>query len=271
MQKLLVAASMSVFVLACDRQPTAPDQRGPAPNLEVAAAGPSGGGIVANSGEGQPDVFCWFGSFSTTQGTAVRSPEGNASLSCRFDGLPPIPEMQRLTGWECTISHGGTSVTFDSDWIRTSSGQGQVTCQFSGKPAFSAVVVFGNEVRPALEGFFTKPLDDFPAGRVTGELVDVGLACAAVNGLASGKIVLIERGVCRFDQKLTNALAAGAIAAIVYNSAVFGDALIEMGGNPVALPGVFVGRTTGLALRDLAPVTVTLESCRKSATCRGEL
>lgn len=273
MQKLFIAVSTSALVLACDRQPTAPDQQVPAPNLEIMAASPGGGAIVTNSGEGQPGVFCFFGSFTTTHGTAVRSPQGNATLSCQFDGLPPIPETQRLTGWRCTINIGGiSSVTFDSEWVRAPSGEARVICQFSGKPEFNAVVLFGDEVRPGVEAFFTKPLDDFPAGRVMGEVVHVGLACAPLDGAVLGRIALIERGVCAFSQKLTNALNAGATAAMVYNNAAGGDALIEMAGiAPVALPGVFVGRTTGLTLVALGPVTAMLESCRHSATCRGEL
>lgn len=271
MQKLFIAVSTSALVLACDRQPTAPDQQVPAPNLEIAAASPGGGAIVTNSGEGQPGVFCNFGSFTTTHGTVVLSPDGHAILSCQFDGLPPISETQRLTGWRCAVNIGEVSdATFDSDWVRTPSGQGQVTCRF--KPVFKAVVLFRDEVRPALEGSFTKPLGDFPAGRVMGEVVHVGLACAPLDGAVSGRIALIERGVCAFSQKLTNALNAGATAAIVYNSEAGGDVLIEMGGlAPVALPSVFVGRTTGLTLMAMAPVTATLESCRQSATCRGEL
>ena len=45
----------------------------------------------------------------------------------------------------------------------------------------------------------------------------------------TGKIVLIERGVCNFSEKVFNAQRGGAIAAFVYNSAADGDDLATMG------------------------------------------
>jgi hypothetical protein len=52
-----------------------------------------------------------------------------------------------------------------------------------------------------------------------------------------GKIAVIERGDCSFDQKIGLANVAGAIAAIVYNSAAGGEGTILMTGNDrVTLP-----------------------------------
>jgi hypothetical protein len=256
------------FIPACDRGPASHEIAGPTFSLAVEPL-VTGGALVLNSGDGKPDISCFFGLFTTTHGTAVRSPNGNATLSCQFEGLPLIAASERLDGWECTINHGGTSVTFQSLWVRSPAGRAQVTCEFSGKPEFSAVVSFAGTVHPALEGFFTRPLSDFPGGLVTGEVVAVGLACGPIATNLSGRIALIERGTCTYVVKHLNALAAGATAAIVYNSMAGGETLIEMGGSPVALPGVFVARSTGLSLSALPPITATITSCRNSATCRG--
>jgi len=256
------------FTLACERGPVPRDIAGP--TFFVTEVSPfTGGALVLNSGDGKPDISCFFGPFTTTHGTAVRSPNGDATFSCQFQGLPPIAATERLDAWECTLNHGGTSVTFQSLWVRSPAGRAQVTCEFSGKPDFSAVVSFAGTVHPAIEGFFTQPLSDFPGGLVTGEVVDVGLACGPIATDLSGRIALIERGICTFVVKHLNALAAGATAAIVYNSVAGGETLIEMGGSPVALPGVFVASSTGLSLSALAPITATITSCRNSATCRG--
>lgn len=246
-----------------------PDRRQPA--IIELAPGPRGGAIVSSSGEGNPDVSCSFGPFHTTQGTAVRTTEGNALLSCRFTGLDPIPQTERLTGWQCTLMLGGTSVSFQSLWVREPSGEAGVSCQFAGKPLFNAAVIFQGEGQPAQEGSITTPLGELPAGQVSGELVSVGLACSATPLLAdpAGKIALIERGVCSFTEKLATARAAGALAAIVFNTLPSGDLLITMGGTPVAIPGVFVGRNTGLALRTAAPLEVTMQSCGRATSCRG--
>jgi len=127
--------------------------------------------------------------------------------------------------------------------------------------------------RPASEATFTPLIINQPGGVMTGEVVHVGRGCPAGPApgnppvddpyLASpaGKIALIERGLCRFDNKVARAQQAGAIGVIVYNSVAGGEGLISMGGdNPVALggpavigtvvniPAVFVQRSTGLLL-----------------------
>lgn len=233
-----------------------------------------GGALITNPGEGKPDAFCYFtdddGYYTTTKVTTVRSPNanGSATLSCDFEGLPPILKARRLTGWTCTVNQGGISVTDNSLWVRTPSGHAQVTCQYDGTPGFDAAVVFDGEARPALEGAFTRPLNEFPDAQITGEVIDIGRACVGdpLLGDPTGKVALVVRGVCRFDEKIGNAVAAGAIAAIVYNNAANGDATLTMGGDPRPIPGVFVGHSTGLELRDAAPVTATLRLCRNTNT-----
>jgi len=64
----------------------------------------------------------------------------------------------------------------------------------------------------------------------------------------SGKIALIQRGTYNFSLKIYNAAAAGAIGAIIYNSASGGDSLITMNTGGETLPAVFIGRTGGLFL-----------------------
>ena len=88
-----------------------------------------------------------------------------------------------------------------------------------------------------------------------------GLGCTALpSGVASGKILLIQRGTCNFSDKLLNAKAAGALAAIVYNVASntngdSGDFLVYMemyAATPLSsianFPGIFVGYTDGQTL-----------------------
>jgi hypothetical protein len=139
--------------------------------------------------------------------------------------------------------------------------------------------------RLAVEGAGTPPIVELPGREMAGEVVHVGRGCPADprpvppgTGLAvadpyladpAGKIALIERGVCRFDNKIARAQQAGAIGVIVYNNEAGGEGLVLMGidspvidGPPgivdtaITIPAVFVQRSTGLALRDgAAPVT----------------
>jgi hypothetical protein len=137
---------------------------------------------------------------------------------------------------------------------------------------------------PAVEGTFTKPIVELPNKTMSGDVVHVGRGCPpGTPGLPagdpyladpSGKIALIERGVCRFDNKIAWAQQNGAIGAIVYNNAAGGEALVLMGGdNPVqqgspqvigtqvTIAGIFVRRSTGLAMINaLSTSTVSINA-----------
>lgn len=137
---------------------------------------------------------------------------------------------------------------------------------------------FGGSL-PATEGAFTVNIVNLPGDMMTGEVVHVGRGCPPDPALGipagdaylanpTGKIALIERGLCRFDNKVAWAQLNGAVGAIVYNSAggiltMGGDNPVQAGapsvvGTSITIPGIFVHRTTGLALRDgTPPVTAT--------------
>src|SRR5262249_24681079 len=137
---------------------------------------------------------------------------------------------------------------------------------------------------PAVEGAFTKPIVELPNKTMSGDVVHVGRGCPpGTPGLPAGdpylanpngKIALIERGLCRFDNKIAWAQQNGAVGAIVYNSAAGGEALVLMGGdNPVqqgspqvigthvTIAGIFVPRSTGLAIVSaLSTATVSVNA-----------
>lgn len=95
-------------------------------------------------------------------------------------------------------------------------------------------------------------------GPLTGDVVaaDPLDACGPLSNDLTGKIALVQRGVCTFTDKHTNAEAAGAIAVIVFNDAARGDALLTMGGE-ATVPSVFIGHTAGALISDtLATETV---------------
>ena len=93
----------------------------------------------------------------------------------------------------------------------------------------------------------------------TEEIVFVGRGCTIDLPYLedpAGKVALIERGACSFNEKATNALAAGATAAVVHNSGPgnFNGTL----GTPVAIATVSISGEDGLFLRGLAsPVNMT--------------
>ncbi|HSB10840.1 MAG TPA: S8 family serine peptidase [Blastocatellia bacterium] len=76
-------------------------------------------------------------------------------------------------------------------------------------------------------------------------------------GSLSGKAALIERGICAFADKVSNAAAAGARAVIIFNKdssegADGGETVINMDVAGTVIPSLFVPRSAGLALRDFA-------------------
>ena len=79
-------------------------------------------------------------------------------------------------------------------------------------------------------------------------------ACTSVDGGASGKVVVVDRGVCTFSTKVRNAIAAGAMGVVVLNN-VAGDptAMAKDGGGGDDLPAVMLGKNEGAALRAANP------------------
>jgi hypothetical protein len=121
---------------------------------------------------------------------------------------------------------------------------------------------------PALEAVFTPPIVEQPGRSMSGEVVHVGRGCPpGTPGLPggdpyladpAGKIALIVRGLCRFDNKIAWAQLNGAVGAIVYNNTtgqilMGGDNPVQQGspaviGTQITIPGISVEQTTGLAM-----------------------
>ncbi|KIL34220.1 hypothetical protein SD71_21460 [Cohnella kolymensis] len=76
------------------------------------------------------------------------------------------------------------------------------------------------------------------------------LACSAISGKPlEGKIALIQRGSCTFSQKISNAAAAGATAAILYQNVDSNP--IPMSTDGVTIPAVMIGKAAGVTLSEL--------------------
>ena len=184
---------------------------------------------------------------------------------------PSNPEFLGLTGYGPDDEGNAHSV----DEAR--GGNILVTADEDGAPfefEFTSNAFAGT--RPAIEADFTSErIVNLPGREMAGEVVHVGRGCPADPSLGlaapdpyladpAGKIALIERGLCRFDNKIGRAQLAGASGVIVYNNAAGGEALVLMGGlDPVTLPdgtvvdvsipAIFVQRSTGLALAGGTP------------------
>jgi minor extracellular serine protease Vpr len=85
--------------------------------------------------------------------------------------------------------------------------------------------------------------------------------CTSVDPGASGKLAIINRGVCTFSTKVRNAIAAGAVGVLVINN-VAGDptAMAKDGGGGDDLPAVMIGKNEGAALRASGETTASAEA-----------
>jgi subtilisin family serine protease len=85
--------------------------------------------------------------------------------------------------------------------------------------------------------------------------------CDSVDPAASGKLALIDRGTCTFSQKVANAKAAGAVAALIINN-VAGDpiAMARTAGFDDDLPAVMIGENEGAALRASGATTASADA-----------
>lgn len=127
-------------------------------------------------------------------------------------------------------------------------------------------------VRPEARAVAASPLDRSPSsgGPIEAGLVAVGIGDEAgfAGREARGRVALIERGTITFHQKVRNAEAAGAVAAIIYNNqpGPFAGTL----GEPTRIAALAVSREDGLRLAAAAgqgaTVRLDVETRTRTAT-----
>jgi subtilisin family serine protease len=92
---------------------------------------------------------------------------------------------------------------------------------------------------------------------ITATVYDCGLGNPAnFPAAVRNNIALIQRGTLTFSNKVVNAMAAGALAAIIYNNAA-GNFSGTLGGSNNWIPAVSLAQADGLALEAVQPVTAT--------------
>ena len=93
---------------------------------------------------------------------------------------------------------------------------------------------------------------------ITATAYDCGLGNPAdFPPAVSGNIALISRGTLLFSDKVNNAMAAGAKAAVIYNN-TNGNFLGTLQNSGNWIPALSISQADGLALKALAPVTITV-------------
>jgi subtilisin family serine protease len=117
------------------------------------------------------------------------------------------------------------------------------SAQAQGGPAFLAVPGSGRNSRLPISA----ALADVAV------LDQTGLACQSLPaGSLQGRIALILRGECFFEEKLNFAEGAGAVAALIYTDASRPD-LITMSVGNATLPAMMISNADGVRLKELLP------------------
>ena len=87
-------------------------------------------------------------------------------------------------------------------------------------------------------------------------------------GSMTGKIALISRGSCSFEEKINNSVAAGSIGVVIYNNS--GAPPIPMGlGTATTVPSVMVGQADGQAISTFVQANPTAVGMVDSESVRG--
>lgn len=101
-----------------------------------------------------------------------------------------------------------------------------------------------------------------PSDLLNGDVIWTGGEGCTVDEVppatGSNQVALIQRGACFFQDKADSAEASGYIGYVVANDAARGDALVNMAprdDNPVGIPGVLVGYSTGEIMKSGGGVT----------------
>ncbi|HET8809466.1 MAG TPA: T9SS-dependent M36 family metallopeptidase [Flavobacteriaceae bacterium] len=176
----------------------------------------------SNSGNGNDYVK------AKAQDGADSGPGNNATFGTPPDGQSPTMRM-------FTWSPGGAPQVLTVNSPTTLAGTYTGTVAGFGPPVPAA----------GITADFALLIDDNSGGTST----DVNDGCDVVTNAASlsGKIAVIRRGSCNFDDKVLNAQNAGAIAVIMVNNEA---GLITMAGDDpaVTIPSILIPMTEGEAI-----------------------
>lgn len=133
-----------------------------------------------------------------------------------------------------------------------------ITAAASSDPHYAGIPVdFGGHHITALEGDFAG-FD--PAVTAITSATTPADGCTAIAESLTGMIAVIDRGVCTFGTKISNAQAKGAVGVLIVNNAV-GDPIV-MGGDGIhfpTIPAAMVSLTDGAVLKGDLGVSTTVD------------
>ena len=220
--------------------------------------------VALNASFGGPD-------FSSAEKAAVQSAGDAGIVFCAAagndwsdnDSIPAYPASFRLTNM---IVVAATDEYDDLAWF-SNYGDNTVDLAAPGVDILSASPPTTSAADNYLGALVRQGGSNFNANGltfantndgVTATIYDCGIGNSGeFPAPVNGNIALIQRGTLTFAEKVSNAMAAGARAAIIYNNAS-GNFLGTLGSSGSWIPAVSISQADGLALKALLPTTGTV-------------
>jgi hypothetical protein len=199
-------------------------------------------GFNEASGNAQMDNFGRGGKDSDpllaeAQDAALVGKRNNANMATPGDGESPRMQMYVWSGEDDTDLDFGAPI--NAPYAAGSAAWGAATYDLTGEIVLVNDGVVG-------------------AGTPPGTVND---GCEVIAANLTGKIALVDRGLCGFVVKAKNAQNAGAIGIVIANNAANQPPVSPMGGSDptVTIAGMSITRENGIALKaalQAAPITV---------------
>ena len=235
-------------------------------NSPAPAAGASCGGIATPAGQEGLHVFDVSDPANPVAVAFVRTPCGSHTAT----GVPDLANGRLLVyNSSSSGATGCRGIDIVEVPLANPAGASYLRFEPSGDPGPHLVTI---DAPSASAGTYLAAGAEFgPAPSVAGTSGSVVLvndgsgasptdACEALVGFTAGAIALLDRGNCPFDDKVRNAQAAGAVAAIVANNVA--GAPGTMGGSDptIVIPAVQVSLADGATIKAGLPATGRVHS-----------
>lgn len=95
--------------------------------------------------------------------------------------------------------------------------------------------------------------------------------CATIQENLTGKIALIDRGVCNFGVKVRNAAAKGAIGVLVANNVAGDPSAMGGDGGAMPIPAAMVSKNNGAAMGTAGSVTIDGDNVQEFITANADI
>jgi minor extracellular serine protease Vpr len=233
-----------------------------------------GGGFIAFDGSAFSHDICAAVEDGVADGMDVLNLSIGGGVQGPHDFLAECIDGANDAGVVVAVA-AGNSGPGDSTIESPGTALGALTAGASTNPHFVGIPASGTKSGGgsfsfgAALGDFNNFVPPITAGYTTTTPAN---GCTAITNAVSGKIALIDRGVCTFATKIRNAQAAGAIGVLVVNN-VAGDpvAMAHDGLGFPTIPAAMLGKLEGNLIKPAGNVTVNGTSPQEFLTANADI